>query len=71
MIEVNNMFNGTNNPVPEVGADDIQWYDIRPELIDKEAIISQHTITQGVIQYSLYVDGNYISWFTEKQFEVI
>lgn len=50
--------------------DNVKWIDISPEMIGKEAIIGEVTITQGIPKYAL-LGVNKTAWYTEEQLELI
>lgn len=58
---------------PLIGEDDIgYYYDMRPELVGREGVIVNKTITETSARYSImFNDGNRISWFADKQVEAI
>jgi hypothetical protein len=47
--------------------DKMLTYDLRPELLGEEAIITKAIVTQGIDKYSLVLDKGSISWFTNNQ----
>jgi hypothetical protein len=45
-------------------------YDLRPELLGEEAVITKAIVTQGIDKYSLAFDKGSISWFTNDQLKL-
>lgn len=50
--------------------EELYWTDITPELVGKEALIKEVSMTQGIPSYALS-GVNKVAWYGEEQLEMI